>query len=240
MFKILIFLSCLSLILSVAKGEEELERAIQVYKSCQFEKASQILENLLKSGQLKNKAEQIRAYQHLAFCYSFLEQEELAVAAFVKLLQLLPEARFDEKTIPPEILKYYQKAKKKIRQMKEKEEKQIPPAQHEEKEEKLPPVKKESKLGNIFFPFAPFGSPQFQKKQLMKGWGFCLWQLGSLATSILAHYEKEKLKIPPEEQVENCGVYRNPREAKKWQNIQRISFAFFVLGYGWSVVEAHW
>lgn len=223
---------------SFASSEEEvLAEALELYKKCEFEKACQILEKLAQSPKLEKETLK-KVYKYLAFSYSILGEKDKAIAVFVKLLKLAPSLHFDEKLTLKEILDAFREAQARIKRdnlVLDKELEKKPPP----KEPLLIKAKQEeNKLTNWLLNLAPLGIPQFKNKKKWLGISLFSIQTSSLASAIIAHNQRESLRIKKPDWDPECGKYTNPAEAEKLQNIQRVTFALFLASYLYSVIES--
>jgi tetratricopeptide (TPR) repeat protein len=169
--------------------EDELRRAKNEYAYGNYDRAADILSNLLYPMRLTTDEQVIEARKYLALSYYLLDRLDQVGEEFSKLLHIDPDYVLDPFTIAPPVIDMFESIRRQlkpeldaIRQLRSDTKLQQPvkPGVQREIERR---ITEQSELAT----FMPFGVGQFQNGQM--GWGiaFAVTELFLLAVNIAAY-----------------------------------------------------
>jgi hypothetical protein len=145
----------------------------------------------------------VQAHRILAVSYLFVKRQDQATLEFRKLLQLIPDYRFDPLLDPPEVVDFFNTVRKgyevELVQL-EAKRKAMEQARQRDKEEcekaRAGPTVIEKRVGRNSFAvnFIPFGAGQFQNGHRKKAWAFLIGEsvlgavsVGAFVTNIVVY-----------------------------------------------------
>ena len=238
---------------------EELQRGKNAYDRGEFARAVEIVRPLLYPEiRLQSDSQMVQAHRILGVSYLFEKRQPEATLEFRKLLQLIPDYRFDPLLDPPEVVDFFNTVRKgyEVELAKlEAKHKAMESARQRDKEEcdkvRAGPLVIEKRVGRNSFTvnFVPFGAGQFQNGQRKKGWAFLIGEsvlgavsVGAFATNIAVYgfRPQRSCRIDvgdiacPASAIDHTGEDRS-----RWlTRVQVVSGAMFFGAVAWGVLDA--
>jgi hypothetical protein len=164
---------------------EELQRGKNAYDRGEYSRAVEIVYPLLyPEMHLQSDGQIIQAHRILGVSFLFENKKSEAEQEFHKLLQLVPDYRFDALLDPPEVVDFFNSVRKSYAS----ELSQLEARRKAVEEQRSRPTIVERRVGRNSFTvnFVPFGAGQFQNGQRKKGWAFLIAESTLGAVSIAA------------------------------------------------------
>jgi tetratricopeptide (TPR) repeat protein len=190
------------------------EKCYNAYREGEYDRAADCLNSLLYSGELKDTARLLKAYEILGVSLTMMEKKEPAKAAFKKMIRLDPKIELNPNVYLPDIISMFQIARFEYNT--------------QLKVVLVDTVPAYPKVLN----FMPGAAPQFLNKQMKKGVAMLALQTLSLGLSVYA-YQKETSYYSSvygfrEEDLSTAGRY---------DRIHRITLFTLVGVYLYSLVD---
>jgi hypothetical protein len=245
---------------SPAVPNEDLQRGKNAYDRGEFARVLEIVRPLVYPEiRLQTEGQIVQAHRILGVAYLFENDQAEATHEFRKLLQLMPDYRFDPLLDPPEVVDFFNNVRKgyevEIGDL-EARRKAMERARERDKEEcdkvRAGPAFIERRVGRNSFTinFFPFGAGQFQNGQRKKGWAFLAAEsvLGAVSVAALAtnlavyglrpqracRYDIGNGSVCPVDAIDHTDENRSRRLTQ----IQVASGAMFFGAIAWGVIDA--
>jgi hypothetical protein len=250
----------LSLLLFQAAGPaEELQRGKNAFDRGEFRRAVEIVHPLLYPElRLQSENQIAQAHRVLGVSYLFEKKQAQATGEFRKLLQLVPDYRFDPLLDPPEVVDFFNNVRKdygaELAQL-EAKRKQAERARQRDKEEcakvRSGPTVVEKRVGRNSFAtsFLPFGAGQFQNGHRGKGWVFLSAEavlgavsVGALATNLALYGLRPQRTCRYDMGTAACpanDIDHTDENRSRWlTRVQVASGAMFFGALAWGIIDA--
>jgi hypothetical protein len=178
-----------------------LQRGKNAFDRGEFGRAADTIRPLLYPEiRVQSEAQIVQARRILGVAYLFEKREKEATEEFRKLLQLVPDYRFDPLLDPPEVVDFFNLVRKgyetelaALESMRSDAERARQRDREECEKVRGGPLVIERRVGRNAFAlnFLPFGAGQFQNGQRKKAWAFltaesvlCAVSVGAFATNL--------------------------------------------------------
>jgi len=207
---------------------------------------------------LQTDPQLVQARRILGVSYLFEKRQADARVEFHKLLQLVPDYRFDPLLDPPEVVDFFNNVRKQYGaelarlEAKRKELERAKQRNREECEKALAgPLVIERRVGRNSYAvnFLPFGAGQFQNGHRRKGWAFLTAEsilaaasIGAFATNLAVYglrperrcrYDMGDAACPPE------AIDRTEEKRSRWLLRAQVgSGAAFFAVVAWGILDA--
>jgi len=238
---------------------EELQRGKNAFDRGEFARAVEIVRPLLYPEiRLQSDPQLVQARRILGVSYLFEKRQADARVEFHKLLQLVPDYRFDPLLDPPEVVDFFNNVRKQYGaelarlEAKRKELERAKQRNREECEKALAgPLVIERRVGRNSYAvnFLPFGAGQFQNGHRRKGWAFLTAEsilaaasIGAFATNLAVYglrperrcrYDMGDAACPPE------AIDRTEEKRSRWLLRAQVgSGAAFFAVVAWGILDA--
>ena len=238
---------------------EDLQRGKNAYDRGEFARAVEIVQPLLyPEMHLQTEGQIVLAHRILGVSYLFEKDQASATHEFRKLLQLVPDYRFDPLLDPPEVVDFFNSVLKgyeaELGDL-EARRKAMEQARQRDKEEcdkvRAGPTVIEKRVGRNSFTlnFIPFGVGQFQNGHRKKGWAFLLSEsvlgavsIGAFATNLAVFgfrpqrpcsYDPGSAACPA-----NAIDHRDENRSRFLTKVQIASGAMFFAAAIWGVIDS--
>jgi len=238
---------------------EELQRGKNAFDRGEFARAVEIVRPLLYPEiRLQTDPQLVQARRILGVSYLFEKRQADARVEFHKLLQLVPDYRFDPLLDPPEVVDFFNNVRKQYGaelarlEAKRKELERAKQRNREECEKALAgPLVIERRVGRNSYAvnFLPFGAGQFQNGHRRKGWAFLTAEsilaaasIGAFATNLAVYglrperrcrYDMGDAACPPE------AIDRTEEKRSRWLLRAQVgSGAAFFAVVAWGILDA--
>jgi hypothetical protein len=252
------FLLPLLLFQTVAPAED-LQRGKNAFDRGEFKRAVEIVRPLLYPElRLQSDSQIVLAHRILGVSYLFERQQVAATGEFRKLLQLIPDYRFDPLLDPPEVVDFFNSVRKdygselaRLEARRKEAERARLRAKEECEKVRAGPTVVEKRVGRNSFAvnFLPFGAGQFQNGQRGKGWAFLTAEtvlgavsVGAFATNLAVYglrpqrscrYDLGDRVCPPE------AIDHTDENRSRWlTRVQVASGALFLGTLAWGILDA--
>jgi hypothetical protein len=242
-----------------AVPNEELQRGKNAYDRGEFSRAVEVVRPLLYPEiRLQTEGQIVQAHRILGVAYLFEKDEAEATHEFRKLLQLVPDYRFDPLLDPPEVVDFFNNVLKgyeaEIGDL-EARRKAIEQARRRDKEEcdkvRAGPAFIERRVGRNSFTinFFPFGVGQFQNGQRKKAWAFLVAEsvlgavsVGALATNLAVYGFRPQRSCRYDPGSAACPAdaidHTDENRSHRLTQLQVASGAMFFGAVAWGVIDA--
>ena len=239
-----------------ALPNEDLQRGKNAYDRGEFARAVEIVHPLLyPEVHLQTEAQIIQAHRILGVAQLFEKNQTEATHEFRKLLQLMPDYRFDPLLDPPEVVDFFNTVRKgyeaELGELEDKRKAMEQARQRDKEECDKVRASPEKRVGRNSFTvnFIPLGAGQFQNGHRKKGWAFLVTEsvlgavsVGAFATNLAVY------GLRPQRACRyNFGSAACPADAidhtdenrSRWlTRIQVASGAMFFGAVAWGVIDA--
>lgn len=175
------FLPGLFILVLVCSGFAQLfpeEKCFDAYREGEYERSADCINSLLYTGDLKDTARLLKAYEILGVSLTMTDKKLPAKAAFKKLLTLNPDAELNPNVYLPDIISLFQIAK------------------FEYKTQLRVVILDTVPAYPRIFNFLPGGTPQFMNKEKGKGALILGLQVAALGLSIFAYNREQSYYSP--------------------------------------------
>ena len=242
-----------------AVPNEDLQRGKNAYDRGEFARAVEIVRPLLYPEiRLQTEGQIVQAHRILGVAYLFEKDEAEATHEFRKLLQLVPDYRFDPLLDPPEVVDFFNNVLKgyeaELGDL-EARRKAVEQARMRDKEEcdkvRAGPAFIERRVGRNSFTinFIPFGAGQFQNGQRKKGWAFLISEsvlgavsIGAFATNLAVYGLRPQRSCRYDLGSAACPAdaidHTDENRSRRLTQLQVGSGAMFFGAVAWGVIDA--
>jgi len=242
-----------------AVPNEDLQRGKNAYDRGEFSRVVEIVHPLIYPEiRLQTEGQIVQAHRILGVAYLFEKNQTEATHEFRKLLQLMPDYRFDPLLDPPEVVDFFNAVRKgyeaELGEL-EGKRKAMDQARQRDKEEcdkvRAGPTVIEKRVGRNSFTinFIPFGAGQFQNGQRAKGWAFLVGEsllgaasVGALATNLAVYGLRPQRACRYAVGSTACpadAIDHTDENRSRWlTRVQVASGAMFLGAVAWGVIDA--
>lgn len=205
-------------------GKETLARARVLYDYGQYPEMVDLLDDGLKKSIFADSdLEEVNRF--LGIGYFIINNSPKSSEHFLRMLTKNPDAGLDPASVPPTIIKHFEKIKNENRALLD-----IIRAQKNDAPTK---VRLERIHNPYFVNFIPFGAGQFQNKEPTKGALFLSGQLLALGINVTAYFVSLNL-----ESYDGYYSAGNSERAKQWRIVQYTSLGVLVALMVGGVIDA--
>jgi hypothetical protein len=242
-----------------AVPNENLQRGKNAYDRGEFARAVEIVRPLLyPEMHLQTEGQIVQAHRILGVAYLFETKQAEATEEFRRLLQLMPDYRFDPLLDPPEVVDFFNNVRKgyeaELGDL-EARRKAMEQARQRDKEEcekvRAGPAFIERRVGRNSFAinFIPFGAGQFQNGHRKKGWAFLISEsvlgavsIGALATNLAVYGLRSQRSCRVDASSTACPAdaidHTDENRSRRLTQVQVASGAMFFAAVAWGVIDA--
>lgn len=235
-----LFTLMLLLTSEASASHAQLKKALSAFEQGNCKSSVPILESL-RSNQLENENDYLALYHALAICYQQLGDAEKTKDAVQNLLFLKPSYEFDPYSTPNSLVQLQKELQSHMQQKQTEIEKAKEAAQ-----EKLIPkevitqvIERDTKT-TLLSPasaFVPFGVPQFENQDTVKGALVASAEIAMLGVNIGTYWYKRSLLEPGS--YASVADDANLRKYNISQAIQFTSLAIGLAVYVYGVIDGY-
>ncbi len=239
-----------------AVPNDELQRGKNAYDRGEFARAVEIVHPLIYPEiRLQTEGQIVLAHRILGVSYLFEKRQDDATQEFRRLLQLIPDYRFDPLLDPPEVVDFFNNVRRGYEseladlEARRKAMERARQRDREECEKVLAGPEKRVGRNSYTINFFPFGAGQFQNGQRKKGWGFLVGEsvlgavsVGAFATNLAVYGLRPQRtcrvdvgdRACPESDIDHTDENRS-----RWlTRVQVASGALFFGAVAWGILDA--
>jgi hypothetical protein len=242
-----------------AVPNEDLQRGKNAYDRGEFARVVEIVRPLLYPEiRLQSEGQIVQAHRILGVAYLFEKDEAQATHEFRKLLQLMPDYRFDPLLDPPEVVDFFNNVRKgydsELGDL-EARRRAMEQARQRDKEEcdkvRAGPAFIERRVGRNSFVinFIPFGAGQFQNGHRKKGWAFLVAEsvlgaasIAALTTNLAVYGLRPQRPCRFDPGSTACPAdaidHTDENRSRRLTQLQVASGAMFFGAVAWGVIDA--